>query len=50
MFVIKDDHLQQAKQCHKACIDPKKKTKNYNKNRGMKELCLKGNKLLKGEQ
>jgi hypothetical protein len=25
MFVIKDDRLQQAKQCHKACIDPKKK-------------------------
>lgn len=51
MFVIKDDRLQQAKQCHKACIDPKKKTKNYNnKNKGMKELCLKGDKLLKGEQ
>ncbi len=25
MFVIKDDRLHQAKQCHKACIDPKKK-------------------------
>jgi hypothetical protein len=52
MFAIKDDCLQQAKQCHKAYIDKKKrKEKNYNnKNKGTKELCLKSDKLLKGGQ
>jgi hypothetical protein len=52
MFAIEDDCLQQAKQCQpmpESMYISKKRSYN-NKNRGTTELCLKGDKLLKGGQ